>query len=273
MKQLLLGPRMRFSAVSILIAAAIQLTALLPTHTQAETLSGMAGTWNFNTLSSGTGASRWSRGEITVADDGTYTASGTDNSGNILDFSGVFSISSDGLEMSGTGSSDTLYQTDSREELITCTQTESDGSVTLIVATKQAAACSQSNLTGTWQLNSLSSGSQNQWMRSTVTVNGNGTFTAPQVNSDGTKKTKTGDLSISSGGEVTVASCPLCSDSEQEIVMDSGKTLMVGTSTKSDGSTAQLQVFSKKAASYSAADLPGTWRMNTLVSGPTDESH
>jgi hypothetical protein len=50
--------------------------------------------------------------------------------------------------------------------------------------------------------------------------------------------------------------------------VDAGKTVTAGTSgVSSTDPDAELSVFTKQAASYSAADLPGTWQGNTLVSG------
>jgi hypothetical protein len=267
MKRKFFGLKMTLSLSFMLIAATFQLTAFSPAQAYTGTLSDLEGTWNFNTLSTGNDVARLSRGQIIVQNDGSYTASGTDIDGNPINSSGDFAITADGLTMSGTNSTNTLCQVDAGKTLIACTQTETDATTTLIVATKEAASCLQADLTGTWQFNRLSAGAKDQWLRSTMTVKNDGTFTELQVNSDGTKKTKTGTLSISPDGVVNVDSCPLCNDTDRNIVMDSGKTLIADTSVKQDSVTAQLGIFSKKAASYSKADLPGTWEMNTLVSG------
>jgi len=248
-----------------LIAAALQLAAVSPAQAYTGTVAELEGTWNFNTLSSGTD-NTWGRGTITIQADGTYAAVGTDINGNTDDFNGTLSITSDVLTMSGAGSGNTQCQVDNGVSLLVCTQTETDSSTTLIVATKQASSCAQTDLAGTWQYNRLSSGSKNQWLRSTVTIKNSGAFSEAQLNSDGTKKTKTGTFSISSDCTITVTSDDF-SDSNRQEVLDSGKTLMAVTSTKSDGVTAQLGVMAKKASSYSAADLPGTWEMNSLDSG------
>jgi len=51
--------------------------------------------------------------------------------------------------------------------------------------------------------------------------------------------------------------------------MDAGKNVMVATSGAStDSEDAVLYVFTKQAASYSMADLAGTWQGNSLASGP-----
>jgi hypothetical protein len=52
-------------------------------------------------------------------------------------------------------------------------------------------------------------------------------------------------------------------------VMNAGKTVMVGTATWGSGSpgTAELSIDVKMAASYSLADLRGTWQFHTVSSG------
>jgi hypothetical protein len=51
--------------------------------------------------------------------------------------------------------------------------------------------------------------------------------------------------------------------------MDARKSVMVGTSAADPtGEDVLLRVFTRKAASYSMADLAGTWQTNSLASGP-----
>lgn len=251
----------------VLFAALLLTFSALPVQAYTGDPSELEGIWHFNTLSTGL-ASHWARGTMTVQADGSYTLAGTNMSGNSISFSGTISATEDGLSMNLPVSTNNLCQVDMNQTLIVCTQTESDGAITLIVGTKEAPnSYAQADLTGTWQFNRLSSGAQNQWQRSVLTVKPTGAFSDSQVNSDGTTKKKTGALSIApSDGEIT-PSCPSCTDSDESIVMDSGKTIIAETGTKSDAETAQLGVFAKKAKSYSLTDVAGTWKLNSISTG------
>lgn len=237
-----------------------------PDLTNGGGISDLTGVWNFNTLATSTGASRWSRGSITVQGDGSYTASGTDTDGNIINLSGTFTLSSDGLTMTGTGGTETLCQVDKGGTLLSCTQTEADYAPGLIVASKKAASCTLADLVGTWQFSRLAGAPGPQWMRSTIVVAADGSFTEKQKNSDGTRKTKTGTLAVTPDGEVTATSCSDCGDSDAQLVLDSGKTLIVRTDTKQDTPIDRIGVFVKTADSYSLADAVGTWEENCLAS-------
>src|SRR5208337_4706695 len=58
-------------------------------------------------------------------------------------------------------------------------------------------------------------------------------------------------------------------DPNFESFMDAGKSVMVGTSAADPtGQAVVLRLLTRKAASYSMADLAGTWQMNSLASGP-----
>jgi hypothetical protein len=86
--------------------------------------------------------------------------------------------------------------------------------------------------------------------------------------SDGSSGRLSGTLSISSDGVITCVAGS-CLDPNFESFMDAGKSVMVGTSTAAPtGQDVLLRVFTRKAASYSMADLAGTWQVNSLASGP-----
>ena len=80
-----------------------------------------------------------------------------------------------------------------------------------------------------------------------------------------------GSLSISSDGVIS-RSCVsgyCLNGTNYSGFIDAGKTIMVATSGAStDTEDAVVYVFTKKGASYSMADLAGTWESNSFVSGP-----
>lgn len=272
MKRTYFGLTMCFALAFLLVGSALLPAAFSPALAFAGDLSELAGVWNYNTLSSGV-HHRWSKGAITVQDDGAYDLAGVDSDGSIWNFSGTFTATPDGLVMNSPVGTNSLCHADMGDTLLVCTQTDADAATTLIVATKEAPdSYSQADLTGKWQFNRLSAGDKNEWLRSNVTIKADGTFVEKQIKSDGSQQTKTGTASISqSTGEVTVSNCPLCNDNSRNIVMDSGKTVMADTSTKKDGTTTQLGVFTKVGAKYSKADLPGVWNLHFLESGNTTD--
>jgi hypothetical protein len=126
---------------------------------------------------------------------------------------------------------------------------------------------------GAWEGRFLSSGqsSGGDAIVKDMTVDSNGNFTGSYSDSTGIKnETMTGQLGFSSGTISCLSSLPgLCEDgSTYSGVMDAGKTVTAATmGATSSTDAAVFQVFTRKAASYSPADLPGTWHMNTLKSG------
>lgn len=266
MKRMHPGLKTNFLLAFVVVAALFPSAAVFAVQpVNPQDLSELAGTWIYNALSSGTD-SRWSRGTITVQDDGSFTLSGTDVNADNIGYSGSFSVNSNWLAMVSPASSNSVCQVDMGKTLLVCTQTEADNAVSLIVAAKEGLdSFSQADLTGTWEFNGLSSGEQNQWLRSTLTVKEDGTFIEQQSNSSGAKKTETGTLSISpSDGEIT-ENCPLCTDARQYTIMDSGKAFLVTTSTDGSGAP-QLGVFSRKGGPFSLTDLAGIWQMSSLAS-------
>lgn len=125
---------------------------------------------------------------------------------------------------------------------------------------------SMSDIAGIWEINRLASGpSAPGWERGTLTVNQDGTFTASFIQNNG--KPDSGTLSISTDGVITLQGNP-----NALFQMCANKTIVVGTSTREghQSGSAYLPVLVKKAASYSIADLVGTWEMNASDSpGPS----
>jgi hypothetical protein len=123
-----------------------------------------------------------------------------------------------------------------------------------------------SDLAGTWDVNALGAGNINGWTRGTLTVQSDGKFTGELEEDDGLHDNISGRLAISSDGAVT---CPNGCGSSFGAALDSGKSVLVATMTPEQGN-ATLMVLTKRGASYSQANLTGTWPRHSLVSGPAE---
>src|SRR5512135_2080413 len=132
---------------------------------------------------------------------------------------------------------------------------------------------SMADLAGTWAGNSLGSGPCTPWWeRSDMTIAGDGSLAASTLESTGATHDingGAGTISISTSGVATFSD-GAGADVSLEGTMDAGKTVMVWTGTFGGGCAGgtEMKVFTKKAASYSMADLVGTWAGNSLASGP-----
>ncbi|MFZ0931972.1 MAG: hypothetical protein WAN11_25460 [Syntrophobacteraceae bacterium] len=255
----------------LIFICVICLFPVFPLATERASLANLAGTWQGDNFFTGSvSGALWNRGTLTVASDGTFTYSGTNDNGSPMSFDGVFSLSSNGIMMEGTPNSNDLCQIDAGNTVLVCTQTGPlDGSSLFGIFTKQAASYSMADLAGNWEGNFLISGPTFGWIQDSVTVNPYGTYTDTTTGSDGASNSGTGTLSISSTGVITCVSGDCLNSTNYSGVMDAGKTIIVATSGAStDGEDAVLYVFAKKAASYSMADLAGTWQGNSLASGP-----
>ncbi|MGO9018942.1 MAG: fibronectin type III domain-containing protein [Syntrophobacteraceae bacterium] len=252
----------------LILVFVICLFPVFPLVAEGQTVN-LTGTWNSNGFTTGPSAPWWGRGTVTVASNGTLTFSGTESNGSAYSGSGAFSIASTGIVMTVNGQSESfLCQTDSDNTVVVCAETWPDGSSNLLILTNQAASYSLADLAGNWEGNFLSSGPTSAWTRVSETINPDGTFTGSSTSSDGSSGSISGTLSISSDGVITCVSGS-CVDPTYVSFMDAGKTIMVGTSgAATTAEDATLFVFTKQAASYSLADLVGTWQGDGLVSGP-----
>ena len=164
----------------------ICLLPLFPTVAEGQSLD-LTGTWNFNSFITGPSAPWWERGTLTVAQDGTFSGSGTESNGNTDSPAGSFAISSNGIVMTLNGQSVTpLCQVDTSNTFLSCTQTLSDGSSYLLIMTQQPTSSTLTDLAGTWEGNLLFSGPTPAWERVSETINSDGTFTGSYTKSDGT---------------------------------------------------------------------------------------
>jgi uncharacterized repeat protein (TIGR02543 family) len=117
---------------------------------------------------------------------------------------------------------------------------------------------SQDDLTGTWQMNLLKTGTGNKWQRFIVTVDSSGMSTGYSSCQNSTGSTScppsTVTLSIDSTGLVTISGN---GDIANHMTMASNKNFMAGTSTTSDSTSYSLFIFQKvvPGTSYSNADV------------------
>jgi hypothetical protein len=209
-----------------------------------------------------------------VATDGTFTLSGTESNGaDDIGFSGAFSISSKGIGLTVNGKTNNIRcQINLYNSVLSCTETSGDDSTKLTVLTKQATSYSQADLAGSWEANMLDGGPTNpSWIRiSGETIDSNGIFQGSYSDSNGSTTYLSGQVAISTNGEVTCLSGD-CPDPNWISFMDAGKSVIVGTyGVSATNPDAVFTVFTKMApsGSYSINDLAGIWQMNTVCAGP-----
>jgi hypothetical protein len=223
--------------------------------------------WEVNMLDGGPTSPSWMRvsGE-SIDDNGNSQGSYSDSNGNTSTISGQFAISANGEVtcISGNNCPDQNYNPDfvsymdASKTIIVGTygvsatnQDAVNPDAVLAVFTKMASSgsYSQDDLTGVWQGNLLAAGPDAPWwQRITLTIKRDGTSIVSSVQNNGKKKTYAGiTWSISDNGVVTV---PSALASNSEMVMNSGKTVMVETGSWGDGST-EFAIFTKSAS------LPG----------------
>ena len=219
-------------------------------------LSDLVGTWEVNSLASGPGSPWWERARVTVAPDGSFSGSTTGSDGGGGAVSGTLSISSGGV-VTVPGAPAARGTLDAGKMVLVITDTWGDGTTELKVWTKMAAAgtYSLSDLVGTWESNSLASGpGAPWWSRGTETVAPDGSFSYAQTYSPGGGKTGNGVLSITPDGVIGAD----VGEPGFRMVLDAGKTVMVGTDTwsgaASEDGTTELYVFTKM--SRGTVDVP-----------------
>jgi hypothetical protein len=238
-------------------------------------LADLVGTWEMNELVSP--GPEWMRGTFTIGSDGSLsgTQSASDGSTYTLSSGDTASITTDGIITpmgSDMPSSDSCVM-DSGKSMIVCTWTGFDGiSTGMTILTKKAATYSLADLAATWGSNELLSPGP-WWGRSTGTINSDGSFTGSlSAASDGETGTLSGTFSMTTDGIMTMSGAGI--NGVPTCAMDSGKRIMActhtGNCTGTLGSCDGMIIFSKQAASYSMADLAGTWEMNEL-NGPGPE--
>jgi hypothetical protein len=245
------------------------LLPLLPSVAEGQSLS-LTGTWYYNSFVTGPGAPWWEKGTLTVTPTGTFSGSGLQSNGKPDNPAGSFTLTSSGvLLMNLNGQSKSaLCQLDTSSTFLSCSQTLSNGSSSIMIMTQQAPAYSLADLAGTWEGNLLFAGPTPLWERVGETINSDGTFTGTYTRSDGTTGSVSGTLAISSSGVITCVSGG-CTDPTYASVMDLNKTVTVGTDGASTSTQdAGLLIYTKQPTSYTISNLVGTWYGLGLASGP-----
>ena len=100
------------------------------------TVADLAGTWEINSLASGTDAPWWERGTLTVNSDGTSTGSMTESDASTSTPSGTLSISNDGI-ITLQGSATLQGSMDSGKTVMVWTDTWGSGTTEIKVITKK----------------------------------------------------------------------------------------------------------------------------------------
>ena len=224
----------------------------------------IAGEWQMNSFAS---LPWWLRGKVTIGLDGSLSGILEDyDDGPGAMISGRFKVSKN-YTLTVPGFSGLLAVLDSGKTVVVLTNVWTGsyrpGTAEMGVITKMGTSYSLADLEGMWESNGLASGAGAPWWeRATISVGADGTFTGSTVESDGSIGSVSGVLGISPDGVVTLAGTDLrCS-------MDSGKTVMACTLSWQGGATTETKIWTRKGQSYSLGDLVGTWRINTLATGP-----
>ncbi len=129
---------------------------------------------------------------------------------------------------------------------------------------KDSVTYSMSDVEGTWQRHSLITTSSNSgfWIHGTI-VNSNGSSASHLILPNGTMDTTL----ISVGATITDGALTTASDPAAHTFISSDKSLMVGTTKRSNYYTLIFDQKTVSGTSYSTADLQGTWQTHCLVSG------
>jgi hypothetical protein len=195
-----------------------------------------------------------------VAPDGSFSYSVTYSDGGGHAASGTIGITPDGVVAGGSSRG----VQDAGKTVLVATDTWTGwgaGTTDLKVWTKMAGSYSLSDLVGTWEVNSLASGSNTNshwWERNRISVTPDGSYVGYVKSSSGDSVAISGVLSISASGVVTIPGL-----STFRGVLDAHKTVLVITDTRGDGS-ALLQVGTRMALPPLAVDDPAAY---PLLSG------
>jgi hypothetical protein len=149
-----------------------------------------------------------------------------------------------------------------------------DGTAYMVVFTKRAVSYSQNDLTGNWDWNQIGEGGPH-WLQGSWAIKSDGSFTFSYVNDNNTGSgsgsgvaaiSSDGTISyIASNGSVTIGSG---SNNYEGCSLDAGKTVMVCVSKNSDHDESLIDIYTKKASSYSHSDLTGIWSVRELATNP-----
>jgi hypothetical protein len=129
---------------------------------------------------------------------------------------------------------------------------------------KIAGTYAAADLAGAWELNVLATGPKAPfWARGEITIAADGTFSGSVARSGGGNTALSGTLTIAADGAMT---CTSGCDPAFGGALDAGKTVFIALNTDANG-TGLLYVATRKGSGYVTADLAGTWRLASFVSG------
>lgn len=214
--------------------------------------TSLMGTWEVNSIVSGPGAPWWSRGPVTIGPSGSFSGTLEFSDDVPENVSGSFILSPDGVITSTAVNPGFRAVLDSGRSVVAGTSTWSSGapgSTELSVWTKKATTSySLSDLAGAWQVNELGAPGPS-WTRGVMTIAANGAFSGTLNKSNGGTESRSGTVSITPDGVITVSSPD--SPASTRCTMDAGKDVIVCTYINSSNE-ARLSILT----SYSWTFLP-----------------
>jgi hypothetical protein len=205
-------------------------------------LGDLTGLWEMNEMKSS--YSWWERGSMTVGSNGSFSVSSQEIDGGTIAYSGTMSITNDGIITAAGVEVPPSFRCamDSDKSVAVCTFTSEAGHSCMMFLTRKAATYSQSDLSGMWEMNLLTS-SDAWWERGFMTISPGGSFSVMSYGSDESTTAVSGTFSISLGGIITAAGVEI--PPSFRCAMDSDKSVAACTFTDSDG-VANMMILTKK---------------------------
>lgn len=206
----------------------------------------LTGTWHLSTLASGPGSPWWTRGTVTVTDNGNYSFALDEYDAGASTGSSFFDLTADGRATTSRFAGSAWSLDETRSLLVgTSTWAGSDaGTTELAVMVKAPATCTAAQLAGRWECSALATGpGAPRWTRATLTVDEAGHFTGTTTNSVGGPAAATdGTLSVTADGIVSRLGAPAFVG-----YVDATRTVLVATDTwqVTDPGTSELQVWTR----------------------------
>lgn len=258
----------RTRSIAICSAVLLGLALSSPRGAAAYLRSDLQGTWEFSAIASGPGAPWWERARASIAADGSFTAVSNDHLGGTDNIAGELDLTSMGI-VTQVESSTFRGVLDSGKTLLAWTDTwtsDAPGTTELRLGVKLAPTYALSDLAGDWEMNIIASGpAAPWWQRGRITSQANGTFVGSLSENGSAPEPVAGSFGLTTGGILTFSG-----SASARGAMDAHKTVVLMTSTWTgfEAGTVDLAVGVKMAASYTLADLVGTWEVHALATGP-----
>lgn len=223
----------------------------------AYSQSDLTGKWEINQI--GTPGAHWLRGTGTVNPDGSSSMTYNSDNKDFGTLPGTFTITPDGrisAQLIATNPDTKISDCsmDAGKTVIVCVSTSVEHNESLLtIYTRKATKYSQSDLTGSWAINSLAS-PDSQWTRGTASVAADGSATAVLFKSGSTSpEINTATLILDANGNTSVPG-----QSSSKCSMDAGKTVMVCTGDwTAEHLTSEISVWTKTGSV--PQDITGRW--------------